>query len=172
MVDADGNSVPADGKTMGEIVVKGNVVAKGYLLNEKGTNEAFKGGAFRTGDIGVLHPTGRIQIKDRSKDIIISGGENICSIEVENLLQGHPNVQEVAVIAEAHPHWGEVPVAFVKLKAATKEQEIIGWARERIAHFKAPKKIISVEELPRTSTGKVQKHILRDRLRSASTKVN
>ena len=157
---------------MGEIVVKGNVVAKGYLLNEKGTNEAFEGGAFRTGDMGVMHPNGRVQIKDRSKDIIISGGENICSIEVENLLQGHPNIQEVAVIAEAHPHWDEVPVAFVKFKVATEQEEIISWTRDRIAHFKAPKKIIPVDELPRTSTGKVQKHILRDRLKSAVNKAN
>ena len=152
---------------MGEIVVKGNVVAKGYLLNEQGTNEAFGGGVFRTGDIGTLNPDGRVQIKDRSKDIIISGGENICSIGVENILQAHPEIQEVAVVAEQHPHWGEVPVAFVKLRSSVKEEEILAWARDQIAHFMAPKKIIPLTELPRTSTGKVQKHLLRNMLKSS-----
>ena len=156
--------VPADGKTLGEVVVKGNVVMKGYLLNEGSTKQAFEGGVFHTGDIGVLHPNRTVEIKDRSKDIIISGGENICSIEVENILQKHELVQEAAVVAAHDDHWGEVPVAFVKLSGLLSEGELINWSKENMARYKAPKKIIIVSELPRTSTGKIQKHVLREML--------
>ena len=154
---------PRDGATMGEIFMRGNVVMKGYLKNPKATREAFAGGWFHTGDLAVAHPDGYVEIKDRSKDIIISGGENISTIEVEDALYRHPAVLEAAVVARPDPHWGETPCAFVTLKqghGATAE-ELIGHCRELLAHFKAPRTIV-FGTLPKTSTGKVQKFQLRE----------
>jgi fatty-acyl-CoA synthase len=153
---------PRDGATMGEVFMRGNVVMKGYLKNAKATNEAFAGGWFHTGDLGVAHPDGYIEIKDRSKDIIISGGENISTIEVEGVLYRHPAVLEAAVVARPDPHWGETPCAFITLKpgqTATADA-IIAFCRDRLAHYKAPKTIV-FGPLPKTSTGKVQKFQLR-----------
>jgi fatty-acyl-CoA synthase len=155
--------VPADGETMGEVMFRGNIVMKGYLKNPKASGEAFRGGWFHSGDLGVLHADGYIQLKDRSKDIIISGGENISSIEVEDVLYKHPAIQAAAVVARPDEKWGETPCAFVELrpgKQATTE-EIIKWCREGLAHFKAPKHVVFTE-LPKTSTGKIQKFKLRD----------
>ena len=155
--------VPADGETMGEVMFRGNIVMKGYLKNPKASDEAFRGGWFHSGDLGVLHPDGYIQLKDRSKDIIISGGENISSIEVEDVLYKHPAVQAAAVVARPDEKWGETPCAFVELrpgKTATSE-EIITWCREGLARFKVPKHVVFTE-LPKTSTGKIQKFKLRD----------
>lgn len=155
--------VPADGETMGEVMFRGNIVMKGYLKNPKASGEAFRGGWFHSGDLGVLHPDGYIQLKDRSKDIIISGGENISSIEVEDVLYKHPAIQAAAVVARPDEKWGETPCAFVELrpgKSATTE-DIITWCREGLAHFKAPKHVVFTE-LPKTSTGKIQKFKLRD----------
>ena len=155
--------VPADGETMGEVMFRGNIVMKGYLKNPKASGEAFRGGWFHSGDLGVLHPDGYIQLKDRSKDIIISGGENISSIEVEDVLYKHPSVQAAAVVARPDEKWGETPCAFVELrpgKEATPE-EIITWCRQGLAHFKAPRHVVFTE-LPKTSTGKIQKFKLRD----------
>jgi fatty-acyl-CoA synthase len=155
--------VPADGETLGEVMFRGNIVMKGYLKNPKATAEAFAGGWFHSGDLGVLHPDGYIQLKDRSKDIIISGGENISSIEVEDVLYKHPAVAVCAVVAKPDEKWGETPCAFVELKpgtAATKD-EMICWCRDRLAHFKAPRHVVFAE-VPRTSTGKIQKFKLRE----------
>jgi fatty-acyl-CoA synthase len=155
--------VPADGETMGEVMFRGNVVMKGYLRNPKASAEAFHGGWFHSGDLGVLHADGYIQLKDRSKDIIISGGENISSIEVEDVLYKHPAVQAAAVVAKPDEKWGETPCAFVELrqgKEATSE-DIIAWCREGLARYKVPKHVVFVE-LPKTSTGKVQKFKLRE----------
>ena len=154
--------VPADGETMGEVMMRGNIVMKGYLKNPPATREAFEGGWFHSGDLGVAHPDGYIQLKDRSKDIIISGGENISSIEVEDCLYRHPAVLEAAVVAKPDDHWGETPCAFVALRPGeeTTEREIIDWCRARLAHFKCPKTVI-FRDLPKTSTGKIQKFKLR-----------
>ena len=156
--------VPFDGETMGELMFRGNVVMKGYLKNPKATQEAFKGGVFRTGDLGVTHPDGYIEIRDRSKDIIISGGENISSIEVEGVLYRHPAVLEAAVVARPDEKWGETPCAFVNLKpgASANESELIEFCRENLAHFKCPKTVVFMD-LPKTSTGKIQKYVLRAR---------
>jgi fatty-acyl-CoA synthase len=159
--------VPRDGQTMGEIFMRGNVVMKGYLKNPKASHEAFAGGWFHTGDLAVAHPDGYVEIKDRSKDIIISGGENISTIEVEGALYRHPDVLEAAVVARPDPHWGETPCAFVTLKSghsATAEQ-IIAYCRDHLAHFKAPKTIV-FGPLPKTSTGKVQKFQLREQAKN------
>lgn len=155
--------VPADGKTIGEVMMRGNIVMRGYLKNEKATEEAFKGGWFHTGDLGVLYPDGYIQLKDRSKDIIISGGENISSIEVENAIAKHPAVLFVAVVARPDAKWGESPCAFVELRPGQTltESEILAFARERLAKFKMPRTIV-FSELPKTSTGKIQKFVLRE----------
>ncbi|WP_420559512.1 acyl-CoA synthetase [Tepidicaulis sp.] len=155
--------VPQDGESMGEVMFRGNVVMKGYLKNPKATNEAFAGGWFHSGDLGVWHPDGYIQLKDRSKDIIISGGENISSIEVEDTLYKHPDILEAAVVAAPHEKWGETPCAFITLKKgkSLSEADIIAYCRENLAHFKCPTKVIFTE-LPKTSTGKVQKFKLRD----------
>ncbi|PHS84283.1 acyl-CoA synthetase [Aeromonas dhakensis] len=160
-----GEPVPRDGKTMGEIVLRGNVVMKGYLKNPVASAEAMAEGWFRSGDLAVWHPDGYVEIKDRSKDIIISGGENISSLEVEDVLYRHPDVDEVAVIAMPDEKWGEVPCAFVKLKEGRElsQAELIAFCREQMAHFKAPKRIIFTP-LPKTSTGKVQKFMLRQQL--------
>ena len=157
--------VPMDGKTMGEVFLRGNLVMKGYLKNAAATDEAFRGGWFHSGDLGVWHPDGYIELRDRSKDIIISGGENISTIEVEGVIFGHPKVLEAAVVARPDEIWGETPCAFVTLKpgeTATAE-EIIGYCRDNLAHFKAPRTVIFAD-LPKTSTGKVQKFKLRDRV--------
>jgi fatty-acyl-CoA synthase len=154
--------VPADGETLGEVMFRGNIVMKGYLKNPSATDEAFEGGWFHSGDLGVLYPDGYIQLKDRSKDIIISGGENISSIEVEDVLYKHPAVACCAVVAKPDDKWGETPCAFVELRpgvAATVE-ELIAWCREGLAHYKCPRHIVFVE-VPRTSTGKIQKFKLR-----------
>ncbi len=158
--------VPRDGATMGEIFMRGNVVMKGYLKNEKATEEAFAGGWFHTGDLGVMHGDGYIEIKDRSKDIIISGGENISTIEVESVLYRHPGVLEAAVVARPDEKWGETPCAFVTLKpgAAEDAAAIIAFCRERLAHFKAPRTVV-FGPLPKTSTGKIQKFVLREQAR-------
>jgi len=155
--------VPRDGKTIGEIMFKGNVVMRGYLKNPKATAESLADGWFHSGDLGVMHPDNYIQIKDRSKDIIISGGENISSIEVEEVLYRHPSVLEAAVVARPDEKWGETPCAFVWLKQdapVVDEKALIAWCREHIAHFKAPKSIV-FRELPKTATGKIQKYKLR-----------
>ncbi|HEX5515189.1 MAG TPA: acyl-CoA synthetase [Gammaproteobacteria bacterium] len=154
--------VPQDGETMGEIFMRGNNVMKGYLKNKDATDEAFAGGWFHSGDLAVWHPDGYVEIRDRSKDIIISGGENISSIEVEGVLYRHPAVLEAAVVARPDAKWGETPCAFVTLKdgARASEQEIIEFCRSHMAHFKAPKMVIFCE-LPKTSTGKIQKFMLR-----------
>mgnify|MGYP000983730206 FL=1 len=154
--------VPRDGVTMGEIFLRGNNVMKGYLKNAKATTEAFEGGWFHTGDLGVWHEDGYIEIKDRSKDIIISGGENISSLEVEEILYRHPAVLEAAVVARPDEKWGETPCAFVTLKtgADVTEAALIAYCREHIAHFKVPRTIV-FSELPKTSTGKIQKFALR-----------
>ena len=156
--------VPADGETMGELMFRGNIVMKGYLKNPRATEEAFAGGMFRTGDLGVTHPDGYIEIRDRSKDIIISGGENISSIEVEGMLYRHPAVLEAAVVAKTDEQWGETPCAFVTVKPgeSLSEAELTQFCRDNMAHFKCPKTIVFAE-LPKTSTGKIQKFKLRER---------
>jgi fatty-acyl-CoA synthase len=157
---------PADGETLGEVMFRGNVVMKGYHRNPDATDKALAGGWFRSGDLGVLHPDGYIQLKDRSKDIIISGGENISSIEVEEALYKHPAVAFAAVVAKPDEKWGETPCAFVELRAdaeATAE-ELIAWCRERLAHYKAPR-VVQFGEVPKTSTGKIQKFSLREQAR-------
>jgi len=157
---------PADGRTMGEVMFRGNVVMKGYLKNKPSTDKAFAGGWFHSGDLGVKHPDGYIQLRDRAKDIIISGGENISSIDVEDALFEHPGVQLAAVVARPDEKWGETPCAFVEMKpghTATAE-ELVAWCRERLAHYKCPRTIVFAE-IPKTSTGKVQKFALRERAR-------
>jgi fatty-acyl-CoA synthase len=160
--------VAADGATMGEVVMRGNAVMKGYLKNPRATEEAFAGGWFRTGDLGVMHPDGYIELKDRSKDIIISGGENISTIEVEGVLYRHPCVLEAAVVARPDSMWGETPCAFVTLKpeAAATAEELIDFCREHLAHFKAPRAVM-FGPLPKTSTGKIRKFVLRERAKAA-----
>ena len=161
--------VPRDGETIGEVMFRGNIVMKGYLKNETATQEAFAGGWFHTGDLGVLDEYGYVIIKDRSKDIIISGGENISSVEVEDVLYKHPAVLFAAVVAQPDPKWGEVPCAFVELKdgASATEEDIIAFCRTQMPGFKTPKKIIFTV-IPKTSTGKIQKFQLRDQAKSAS----
>ncbi len=157
--------VPRDGETMGEIFFRGNITMKGYLKNEQATAEAFAGGWYHTGDLAVAYPDGYVKIKDRSKDIIISGGENISSIEVEDVLYRHPAVLEAAVVAQPDEKWGETPCAFVTLRDGVEiaEQEIIAFCRARLAHYKAPRRVV-FGPLPKTSTGKIQKNLLRSRL--------
>jgi len=169
VMDADTmTEVPWDGETMGEIMFRGNITMKGYLKNPAATAEAFAGGWFHSGDLAVMQPDGYVKIKDRSKDIIISGGENISSLEVEDALYRHPAVLAAAVVAQPDPKWGETPCAFVELKpgAEATEEEIIAHCREHVARFKAPKRVI-FGELPKTSTGKIQKFVLRDKVKSA-----
>jgi fatty-acyl-CoA synthase len=160
--------VRRDGETIGEVMFRGNIVMKGYLRNEKATSEAFAGGWFHTGDLGVLDEHGYVIIKDRSKDIIISGGENISSVEVEDVLYKHPAVLFAAVVAKPDPKWGEVPCAFVELKdnAQTSEADIIAFCRAQMPGFKTPKAVV-FGPIPKTSTGKIQKFLLRDRVHSA-----
>jgi fatty-acyl-CoA synthase len=161
--------VPLDGETVGEIMFRGNITMKGYLKNAKATAEAFAGGWFHSGDLAVVQPDGYVKIKDRAKDVIISGGENISSLEVEEALYRHPAVLAAAVVAQPDAKWGETPCAFVEVKpdAAVSEAELIDHCRRHLARFKAPKKIV-FGELPKTSTGKIQKYVLRERARSTS----
>jgi fatty-acyl-CoA synthase len=160
--------VPHDGKTIGEVMFRGNVVMKGYFKNKQASDESFKDGWFHSGDLGVIHENGYIQLKDRSKDIIISGGENISSIEIEEVLYKHPEVVAVAVVAMPDEKWGETPCAFVQLNtegsASEAEAELSQWCRDNMASFKLPRKFI-FEDIPKTSTGKVQKFILRERIK-------
>ncbi len=162
VTDPEVKQTSMDGKTQGEIMIRGNSVMKGYLKNPEATAEAFKGGYFHSGDLAVQHPDGYIQIADRAKDIIISGGENISSVEVEGVLMGHPDVNLAAVVAKPDDKWGEVPCAFVELKAGATatEADFIAFARQTLAGFKAPKRVV-FQELPKTSTGKIQKFELR-----------
>jgi fatty-acyl-CoA synthase len=160
--------VPADGATIGELMLRGNTVMKGYLKNPTATAEAFAGGWFHTGDLAVQHPDGYVEIKDRAKDIIISGGENIASLEVEEVLYKHPAVMEAAVVARPDARWGETPQAFITLKPgvpAVTEAEIIQWCRQHLAHFKCPR-FVSFGPLPKTATGKIQKFELREQARA------
>jgi fatty-acyl-CoA synthase len=161
--------VPADGETMGEIMFRGNITMKGYLKNPKATAAAFRGGWFHSGDLAVMHPDGYVKIKDRSKDIIISGGENISSLEIEDVIYRHPAVLGAAVVAMPDEKWGETPCAFVELKkdSTVSEKEIIDFCRQHLARFKAPRAIV-FGELPKTSTGKIQKFQLRERAKSTS----
>ncbi len=156
--------VPHDGETMGEIMLRGNTAMKGYLKNPTATDEAFRGGWFHTGDLAVCHPDGYIEVKDRSKDVIISGGENISSLEVEEALYRHPKVLEAAVVARPDPKWGESPCAFVTLRdgESAAAEEIVAFCRDMLAHYKVPRKVV-FGPLPKTSTGKIQKFVLRDR---------
>ena len=165
VVDGDMRDIPADGVTVGEVVMRGNNVMLGYYENPDATAEAFRGGWFHSGDIAVLHPNGYIEVRDRKKDIVISGGENISSIEVEKVLYEHPAVMEAAIVAMPDDKWGEVPLAFVNLKpgAAAEERELIEFCRSRLAHFKCPKKV-EFGPLPKTATGKVRKNELRERV--------
>lgn len=171
MAIADSKSLeplPRDGQTIGELVLTGNTLMKGYLKNETATEEAFAGGAYHSGDLAVWHGDGSIEVKDRSKDIIISGGENISSLEVEEVLYRHPQVMEAAVVARADPKWGETPCAFVTLKPeanTVSADDVIAYCRANMAHFKVPKRVV-FGPLPKTSTGKIQKFLLRDKAKS------
>lgn len=164
VVDDDMNDVPRDGKTLGEVVMVGNMVMKGYYDDPEATVTAFRGGHFHSGDVAIWHPDGYVELRDRSKDVIISGGENISSIEIEQVIYRHPAVLECAVIGIPHEKWGESPKAFVTLKSGedATDKEIIDFCRENIAHFKCPSAVDFIE-LPKTSTGKIQKFILRDK---------
>jgi fatty-acyl-CoA synthase len=164
VVDEHMNDVPADAESMGEVVMRGNNVMKGYFEDPEATAQAFRGGWFHSGDIGVVHPDGYIELRDRKKDIIISGGENISTIEVEHAIVKHPAVLECAVVATPHEKWGEVPKAFVSLRPGQtlSQAELIEFCREHLAHFKCPKAVEFVE-LPKTSTGKIQKFRLREK---------
>jgi fatty-acyl-CoA synthase len=160
--------VPADGQTLGEVMFRGNIVMKGYLKNPKATGEAFAGGWFHSGDLGVLHGDGYIQLKDRSKDIIISGGENISSIEIEDALYKHPAVASCAVVGKADEKWGETPCAFIEVKPGVPRpsaEEIMAHCRANLAGFKVPHHVVFAE-IPKTSTGKIQKFVLRERAKS------
>jgi fatty-acyl-CoA synthase len=175
VVDGEMNDVPRDGATMGEVVMRGNNVMAGYHDDPEATEKAFAGGWFHSGDLAVWHPDGYIELRDRAKDIIISGGENISTIEVEQAVVSHPAVLEAAVVAMPHDHWGERPKAFVTLKAGTSVEpaEIIAHVRDRLAHFKAPDEVEIVDALPKTSTGKIQKYVLRDALwTDRTTRIN
>jgi fatty-acyl-CoA synthase len=164
VVDAEGAEVAADGETLGEIVVRGNVVMSGYYNDPEATRRAMGDGWFHTGDAAVVHPDGYTEIRDRIKDVIISGGENISSVEVEGVLLRHPAIQEAAIVGLPHEKWGEAPQAFVVLRdgSSASEEEIIAFARGRLAHFKAPHGVTFVTELPKTATGKIQKFVLRN----------
>ena len=169
VIDPDSmQPVPRDGATIGEVMFRGNVVMKGYLKNKSATAKAFEGGWFHSGDLGVKYRDGYIQLKDRSKDIIISGGENISSIEVEDTLYKHPAVQAAAVVAKPDEKWGETPCAFIELKPETQAtaDELIAWCRKNLAGYKVPKTIVFTD-LPKTSTGKIQKYRLREMAKKA-----
>jgi fatty-acyl-CoA synthase len=163
VVNEKGTEVPHDGETVGEIVVRGNVVMAGYYNDPEATAQAMRDGWFHTGDAAVIHPDGYIEIRDRLKDVIISGGENISSVEVEGVLLRHPAVQEAAIVGFPHERWGEAPHAFVVLKKEkdASAAELIEFARSHLAHFKAPHGVTFISELPKTATGKIQKYVLR-----------
>jgi fatty-acyl-CoA synthase len=163
VVDESGQEVPSDGETLGEIVVRGNVVMEGYYNDPQATAQAMRDGWFHSGDAAVVHPDGYVEIRDRMKDVIISGGENISSIEVEGAMLRHPAIQEIAVVGIPHERWGEVPEAFVVLRsdASASEGELRDFARKALAHFKVPHRFTFVDELPKTATGKIQKYMLR-----------
>jgi fatty-acyl-CoA synthase len=165
--------VPPDGATVGELMLRSNTVMKGYLRNPEATEAAFSGDWFHTGDLAVMHPDNYVEIKDRAKDIIISGGENISSLEVEEVLYQHPEVMEAAVVARPDPKWGETPQAFVTLKPEAVDgvsaQDIIAWCRQHLAHFKCPR-YVTFSELPKTSTGKILKFELREQARADSSR--
>jgi fatty-acyl-CoA synthase len=163
VVDSEGKDVAEDGQALGEIVVRGNVVMKGYYNDPEATKKVMGDGWFHTGDAAVMHPDGYVEIRDRIKDVIISGGENISSVEVEGVLLRHPAVQEAAIVGLPHEKWGEAPHAFVVLKSGANatEAELIAFARDKLAHFKAPHGVSFVTELPKTATGKIQKYVLR-----------
>lgn len=163
------SAVPADGAALGEVMFRGNIVMKGYLKNPQATAAAFAGGWFHSGDLGVLEPDHYVKIRDRSKDVIISGGENISSLEVEDALYRHPAVMVCAVVARPDPKWGESPLAYVELKsgATASAEELIAHCRSLLAGFKVPREV-RFEEIPKTATGKIQKFVLRERVRSAS----
>ena len=171
MMVADGETMaetPRDGETIGELMLRGNTVMRGYLKNREATEEAFRGGWFHTGDLAVRHPDGYVEMKDRAKDIIISGGENISSLEVEECLFRHPKIMEAAVVARPDEHWGETVCAFVTPRAGDGDltaEEIVAWCRDRIAHYKTPRTVV-FGSLPKTSTGKIQKFVLRERAKS------
>jgi fatty-acyl-CoA synthase len=170
VIDVEGRDVPADGETIGELACRGNAVMLGYYRDEDATRAVTaEGGWFRTGDLGVMHPDGYVEIRDRGKDIIISGGENIASVEVERCLDSHPAVLESAVVGKPDETWGETPVAFVTLRegCTASADELRAHVRERLAHFKEPKEIV-FSDLPKTSTGKIQKNVLRGRVRDLS----
>lgn len=164
VVDNEMHDVPADGQTMGEVAMRGNNVMKGYFEDPEATDKAFRGGWFHSGDLGVMHPDGYIELRDRAKDVIVSGGENISTIEVEQVILQHPSVLDCAVIGVPDERWGETPKAFVVVKdgASLAAEELLEFCRERIAHFKAPR-YVEFGELPKTSTGKIQKYVLRNR---------
>ena len=159
------SDVEPDGKEIGEIVIRGNAVMKGYYRDPEATQKAFRGGWFHTGDLAVLHPDGYVEVKDRVKDVLISGGENVSSLEVEWVIYTHPAVLEAAVVSSPHERFGEVPKAFVVLKpnVGLTAEILYAYCRERLAGFKCPRRIEFVDELPKTSTGKVQKYVLRER---------
>jgi fatty-acyl-CoA synthase len=163
VIDTENREVPRDGETLGEIVVRGNVVMAGYYCDPEGTAAVIRDGWFHSGDAAIVHPDGYLEIRDRLKDVIISGGENVSSVEVEGLLLRHPAVQEVAVVGVPHEKWGEAPHAFVVVQpgAVATEAELRQFAREHLAHFKVPQGFTFLAELPKTATGKVQKYILR-----------
>ena len=163
VLDEAGHDVPRDAQAIGEIVIRGNAVMKGYFADPEATATAMRGGWFHTGDAAVVHPDGYVEIRDRLKDVIISGGENISSVEVEGVLMRHPAVQEVAVVGFPDEQWGESPHAFVVLKAdaACDEADLRQFARDTMAHFKVPRQFNFVPELPKTGTGKIQKYVLR-----------
>ena len=163
VVDEEGHDIPQNGEAIGEIIVRGNAVMKGYYKDAEATGAAMRGGWFHTGDAAAVHPDGYVEIRDRLKDVIISGGENISSVEVEGALLRHPAVQEVAIVGMPDERWGEAPHAFVVLEAGATatETELLNYARDHLAHFKCPQKIHFVPELPKTATGKVQKYVLR-----------
>jgi fatty-acyl-CoA synthase len=165
VVDESGTDVPADGCTLGEIVVRGNVVMAGYYEDPEATRRVMGDGWFRTGDAAIVHADGYAEIRDRLKDVIISGGENISSVEVEGVLLRHPAIQEAAVVGLPDARWGEAPHAFVVLRAGetAEPEEIKLFVRDRLAHFKAPHSVILIPELPKTATGKIQKYVLRGR---------
>jgi len=160
-------SVPSDGKSLGEIMFRGNTVVSGYYKNQEAMDKAFEGGGFHSGDLAVKHPDGYIEVKDRLKDVIISGGENISTVEVETVLYSHRAVLEAAVVARPDNHWGQTPCAFVKLKEGchVDAQEIIGYCRDHLPHYMSPRTVV-FEDLPKTSTGKIQKFILREKAKA------
>jgi acyl-CoA synthetase (AMP-forming)/AMP-acid ligase II len=165
VVDSDMRDIPRDGVTMGEIVMRGNNVMLGYYRDPEATEQAFRGGWFHSGDLAVMHPDGYVEIRDRLKDVIISGGENIATVEVEQTLSAHDSVSEAAVVAAPDPYWGEIPVAFVTPRGTPSPdpEQLREFAAARLARFKVPKRIVIVDELPKTGTGKIQKYVLRER---------